>query len=111
MTPYSDGDVTASYEFKIIRSATGLFGRPENMRKALDEEAKAGWELVEKFDDNRLRLKRPLASRRDDRLLDFDPYRTWIGVSESGMVLRGLLVSAIVGAVVLVVFLVAFFAR
>lgn len=101
MTPYSAEDSLANWEFKIIRSGTGAFGHPEKLRKALEEEARAGWELLEKFDDNRVRLRRPVTARNDDFSLDFDPYRTWIGVSESGMVARGLLVSAILGLLIL----------
>ena len=94
MTPYSDDDPLTDWEFKITRSATGAFGHPDKLREALEDEAKAGWELVEKFDNNRVRLRRPVAARKDDVAVDFDPYRTWIGVSESGMVARGLAVSA-----------------
>jgi len=111
MTPYSGGEVSTPFEFKIIRSGTGLFGHPEKMRKALAEEAKAGWELVEKFDDNRVRLRRTIASGEDDRFLDFDPYRTWIGVTESGMVVRGLVVSFILATVILAIFLISFFGK
>ena len=107
MTPYSDDDPLTNWEFKIIRSGTGAFGHPDKLRKSLEEEARAGWELVEKFDDNRVRLRRPVAARKDDFALDFDPYRTWIGVSESGMVARGLFVSAVVGAIILAIFLFA----
>jgi hypothetical protein len=107
MTPYSDDDPLADWEFKIIRSATGYFGRPAKLREALEGEAKASWELVEKFDNNRVRLRRPVTARKDDLALDFDPYRTWIGVSESGMVARGLAVSAFVGAIILAIFLLA----
>ena len=109
MTPYTDDDPRAGWEFKIIRSATGLFGRPDDLRKTIEEESKAGWEFVEKFDDNRVRLGRSVASRDDDRFLDFDPYRTWIGVSESGMVLRGLVVSAGLGAIIFAILLLSFF--
>jgi hypothetical protein len=107
MTPYSDDDTLTNWEFKIIRSGTGSFGRPDKLAKVLEEEAKAGWELVEKFDDNRVRLRRLVAARKDDFALDFDPYRTWIGVSESGMVARGLIVSAVLVAITLAVVLLA----
>ncbi len=107
MTPYSDNDSLSNWEFKIIRSGTGLFGRPDKLREVLEEEAHAGWELVEKFDNNRVRLRRPVAAGKDDFTLDFDPYRTWIGVSESGMVARGLVVSAVVGAIILAFYFLA----
>ena len=107
MTPYSSDDPLTNWEFKIIRSATGSFGQSEKLRKVLEEEARVGWELVEKFDNNRVRLRRPVAARKDDVALDFDPYRTWIGVSESGMVARELVVSVVVGAIILAIFLFA----
>lgn len=107
MTPYSDDDPLTNWEFKIIRSGIGSFGHSDKLRKALEEEARAGWELVEKFDDKRVRLRRPVAARKDDRALDFDPYRTWIGASDSGMVARGLVVSAVVGAIIFAIFLFA----
>ena len=81
MTPYSHEELAEDWEFKILRSATSIFKNPEKLRSILDEEAKAGWILVEKFDDCRVRLKRPPTAKRDDRTLSFDPYRTQIGVS------------------------------
>lgn len=95
----------STWEYKIIRSATGAFRHRDRLRQSLEEEAQAGWELVEKFDDNRVRLRRPVAARSNDHLLDFDPYRTWIGVYDTGLVVRALVVSAIVGTVVLAIFL------
>jgi hypothetical protein len=56
------------------------------MREILDEEASAGWLLVEKFDDGRLRLKRPASARANDQLLSVDPYRTYIGYTETQFV-------------------------
>jgi hypothetical protein len=106
MTAYSD-DPLGNWEFKIVRSGTGLFGRPDKLREVLEEEAKSQWELVEKFDDHRVRLRRPVAARKDDLALNIDPYRTWIGVSESGMVARGLVLAAVVGVMILALFLFA----
>lgn len=34
---------------------------------------------MEKFDDSRLRLKRPASARELDGKLDIDPYRTHVG--------------------------------
>ena len=50
MTGYSNDELAEKWEFKIIRSGTGAFRHPEKLRKALDQEAQAGWELAEKFD-------------------------------------------------------------
>ena len=76
MTPYSQNDLAEDWEFKILRSQYGLFGYPERLKEILAEESQAGWVLVEKFDNQRIRLKRPAEAKRNDHLLDFDPYRT-----------------------------------
>ena len=81
MTPYMPQDLAENWEFKIVRSATGVFRNPDRMRAILEEEQRAGWTLVEKFDDSRLRLKRPARARTGDDDLDFDPHRTWVGMS------------------------------
>ncbi|MCU0878213.1 MAG: hypothetical protein MUF06_10550 [Pirellulaceae bacterium] len=49
----------------------------------LADEARAGWVLVEKFDQSRIRLKRPAAARERDGKLDFDPYRTEAGTPQT----------------------------
>jgi hypothetical protein len=80
MTPYSQKDLDEGWEFKIIRSTTGRFRDPIWLRAVLQEEARAGWTLVEKFDDARVRLKRPASARAGDANSPFDPYRTWVGM-------------------------------
>ena len=87
MTPYTPRDLAENWEFKILRSATGAFKDPAVMQRYLAEEAQAGWTLVEKFDNSRLRLKRPAAARQQDAQCTFDPYRTRVGVSEAGLAL------------------------
>lgn len=75
MTPYSSLDLAAGWEFKIIRSPRKLFGRPEYRDRILAEEDRVGWELVEVFDQARIRLKRPRAAR-PPAPEGYDPYRT-----------------------------------
>lgn len=87
MTSYQSQDLSGDWEFKILRSSTGAFGRPGKLHKVLDQEARAGWVLVEKFDNQRIRLKRPVSARSGDGALGFDPYRTYIGLSEIGFAL------------------------
>ena len=82
MTTYQLQDLSGDWEFKILRSATGSFAKPGSLKKTLDQEARAGWTLVEKFDNQRIRLKRPVSARSGDGALDFDPYRTYVGLSE-----------------------------
>jgi hypothetical protein len=51
------------------------------LRQLIEEEARAGWVMLEKFDDRRVRFKRPRRARSKDVLLppDVDPYRTRYG--------------------------------
>lgn len=93
------------YEFKIIRNNFNAFDKPDKMRAALEEEARAGWELVEKFDGNRIRLRRPIACREQDHTLDFNPYRTTLGMTDTKLAL--VIIGVIFGALAFVGLLVA----
>jgi hypothetical protein len=93
MTSYTREDLTEGWEFKILRSMTATFKNPEKRRKTLEEESRAGWVLVEKFDNYRVRLKRPASAREADGQLDFDPYRTFVGVSQGRYILIIVLLS------------------
>ena len=86
MTSYSAGD-PVEYEYKIIRNQLGAFGKPDKLRQILAEEAKAGWEFLEKFDNNRIRLKRRIEWRERDGEITWDPYRTTIGMGDTKLVL------------------------
>ncbi len=83
MTAYGSRDVAEGWEFKILRSAWGAFANPDKLKAILEDEGRAGWILVEKFDNNRIRLKRPTSSAKNDGLLDFDAYRSYVGMSEA----------------------------
>ena len=78
MTRYTPEELDNHWEFKIVRSETGAFRKPEVFQSLLQEEALAGWELVEKLDNRRVRLKRHRDARRRDASLPpgMDPYRT-----------------------------------
>ena len=101
MSPYSKQDLAENWEFKIIRSATSTFKDPQKMKAILDEEARAGWLLVEKFDNQRIRLKRPHSARAADATLDFDPYRIQVGMSEGALV--GVIMAIIFGGIAIVI--------
>lgn len=92
--PY--GDEPAQYEYKIIRSATRGFRDPAWFKTILEEEARAGWELFEKFDDSRVRLRRDVKWRERDATLSQDPYRIRVGVSE-GVVVVWVLLAMLIG--------------
>jgi hypothetical protein len=83
MTPYTPQDIAEPWEFKILRSAASQFRNPAWLRSILEEEARAGWIMIEKFDNSRLRLKRLASARVNDATLGFDPYRTWVGISQT----------------------------
>jgi hypothetical protein len=79
MTPYREDELRDGWEFKILRSTTDTFRHPEKLRHVLEEEGRAGWVLVEKFDDQRLRLKRRSDAKDSDYAAGFDVYRTYVG--------------------------------
>jgi len=91
VTPLS-ADPATGFEYKIMRSALGSFKKPESLRAMLEEESRAGWELFEKLDDCRVRLRRPTACRQRDAEITQDPYRTRYSVDESKQLIRVLLV-------------------
>jgi hypothetical protein len=97
LTPYHAEDLDG-WEFKIIRANTRKFKTAEAVRKLCAEEAQAGWEMVEKFDDSRIRFKRRVQERSQDphRQTGIDPYRAQIGVSEAQIVLIVLGLSALI---------------
>jgi len=111
MTQYTRDELDQDWEFKIIRSNMGAFRKPDVLQQMLKEESEAGWVLVEKFDDTRVRLKRPRAAHARDQLLAIDPYRSYYGMGAASTVffilaivfgsllITGLIVFAIISAV------------
>jgi len=71
-------------EYKILRATIPSFGKSENLQKALDEEAKNGWELLEKFDNYRIRLVRKVGEQHPNS--GIDPYRAFFGMSQGWFV-------------------------
>ena len=110
MTKYTDADLQGDWEFKILRCNTAAFGKPEVFQKVCEEEATAGWVLVEKFDNHRLRFKRPMGAREKDAMLEFDPYRTQYGITTAAhaTLVVGCAILASVLIVVAVIGIVAF---
>jgi hypothetical protein len=82
MTNYSNEDLANDWELKIVRSLTAAFRNPAELEKLRQEEAQAGWVMVEKFDNARVRFKRPMRARENDSRLPqgVDPYRTYYGM-------------------------------
>lgn len=102
MTTYNKEDLEG-WEFKIVRSNIGRFRNYKRVQEVCAEEAKAGWELVEKFDDNRIRFKRRIEKRSNDQFLNIDPYRTTVGFKDgalAGIILLAVGVAIAVGVLV-----------
>ena len=109
MTSYSPKELAEDWEFKILRSNFGTFRNPEKLRAVLDEESRGGWMLVEKFDDCRIRLKRPAGFKviQGDFEHRYDPYRTTFGMSQGALVMTFLGFTVAIALVPLLIFILA----
>jgi hypothetical protein len=105
MTSYSPQDLAEGVEFKILRANTRVFRRREVLQRVLEEERQSGWVLVEKFDDARLRFKRPLGARSGDATRTIDAYRSHYGMSEGTLV--AIILGSVFGTIALVLLVVA----
>jgi cell division protein FtsL len=87
MTQYRRDELENDWEFKIVRTTTGAFRSRQAIEELKAQEGLAGWVMVEKFDNNRVRFKRPLSAQMKDAMLppEVDPYRTQYGISEAGL--------------------------
>jgi hypothetical protein len=81
MTGYTSGNLGGDWEFKIVRAGTPVFRRRETLEQLIEEEARAGWVMLEKLDDSRIHFKRQRSARTKDTYLPpgVDPYRTHYG--------------------------------
>jgi hypothetical protein len=97
MTTYPPGD---DWEFKIVRANSNVFRNPRNLNRLLEEESVAGWSLVEKFDNQRIRLKRPRQARLNDSRLPpgVDPYRVHYGLSPVAFALLVMIIALALAA-------------
>jgi hypothetical protein len=89
MTTYSANDLGSDWEFKIVRANARVFRKSSTLNRLLQEEAQSGWTMVEKFDDQRIRFKRPRQARLNDANLPpgVDPYRVHYGMSPLAFIL------------------------
>lgn len=90
-------------EYKVVQSQTPMFTDTAKMHEILAEEAKAGWQLLEKEDNYKLRLQRNISHRANDAGLGFDAYRTSVGVSS--MVTYGVTALITVAVVSIILYL------
>ncbi len=94
--PTSQRDLRSlGWEFKILRAQSKLFDNPKLLKQVCDEEAGAGWILLEKLDDQRLRFKRPMVLRDQPTQSKYDPYRCFYGPKYSWGTLGSLLILAL----------------
>lgn len=111
LTAYTPADLAGDWQFKILTSPFNRFKNPDYFRNTLEEEAQAGWVLVEKFDDSRVRLKRPASYAQIDAKLDFDPYRTIVGARPGDSHNRLLITLGFVAALLFLMGLLMAFAK
>ncbi len=105
LTDYRPADLEG-WEFKIVRSAGKIVG--DRFQQLLAEEAENGWELVEKFDDYRIRFKRRIEERGKYPGGTVDPYRTTFGLTDSRLAVIIVLASlGIFGVIMLAIILLA----
>ena len=69
----AEAGMAGGWEFKILR---GGWFRGARLQRALEQERTFGWELHEKIDDGRLRLRRRVEERLVDSRREGDPYRS-----------------------------------
>ena len=100
MAKYTQDDLVDDWEFKIVRSESAAFRKPEVLRKLIEEEARAGWVMLEKFDDRRVRFKRQRSARTRDALLPpgVDAYRTRYGSPSAQYAILATLLLGLVAA-------------
>jgi hypothetical protein len=111
MTQYTPNDVADEWEFKIVRSVTNAFREPATLQTLIEEEARAGWVMLEKFDDARVRFKRRRSARTNDSSLPagYDPYRTRYGISDGAMAI--IVIGAITVCLVIFIAVIAIIER
>ncbi|MGB3239995.1 MAG: hypothetical protein WBB29_16985 [Geitlerinemataceae cyanobacterium] len=85
----------AGWEYKIVRANRDLFRDPAILKQLREEEADAGWILLEKLDDRRIRFKRPIAMANilNGNYLKIDPYRSHYGPTSSPLSWIGAIVA------------------
>jgi len=109
MTKYTSEDLDQDWEFKIVRGFYPVFRKPKVFQTLLEEESLAGWEMVEKLDDRRVRFKRRKDARRRDATLPpgVDPYRTQYGTNTNAIgIAVGLILLLLFAGLFLAIFII-----
>jgi hypothetical protein len=71
LTSYSEVAMTQDWQFKIVH---GDFSSAAKVRAVMQEQEQWGWVFVEKFDNARIRFKRPAGEAANDDLREGNPY-------------------------------------
>ncbi len=84
------------WEYKIVRARRGEFADCRHVEALLRQEARAGWIMVEKYDDSQVRFKRLQSARSRDAWLpsSVDPYRTIYSPTETDPTLQLIFLAA-----------------
>lgn len=93
--PNANDPRLAGWEYKIVRASRDLFRDPAILKQLREEEGEAGWILLEKLDDRRIRFKRPIAMANilNTDYLKIDPYRSHYGSISSPLSWMGAIVA------------------
>lgn len=73
LTSYTPTDMSEDWQFKIVH---GNFSSQHAVEQVIREQAEFGWIFLEKFDNGRIRFKRPASEAINDRGRPGDPYST-----------------------------------
>jgi hypothetical protein len=92
MTGYRPDELGGNWQFKIVK---GTFKTQKQLDLVLQEQAEFGWIMVEIFDQNRIRFKRPAAEADKDEFRDGNPYATISKASGPGCTTMVLLVAVL----------------
>lgn len=105
---YTPEELNGLWEFKVVQSPRGTFRDPRHLRLLLDQEAIAGWQMVEMVDDAHIRFKRPIHWRVQDSYLPatVDPYRTVYSLPVERQIEQMVFLSVVVAVVILLMIIV-----
>lgn len=73
LTGYTPQDLAGNWQFKIVK---GTYKTRLQIEAVQNEQAEHGWVLVEVFDQNRIRFKRPASEIANDAERGGNPYKT-----------------------------------
>ena len=94
MTGYTPEEAAGPWQFKIVR---GTFKTAQQVEAVQHEQAEYGWVLVEIFDQQRIRFKRPASEAGKDSYREGNPYATVSQASGPGCGATVILLAVLMG--------------